>query len=450
MTAARAEKRADAFNTLSNSAAIVPEQTLNEIIPGLHPQGGLFGIVRHFSVPANLAVPVGTPTDPAAWHVEGAAVNAINLRGCKERDIMLSCTRVKKMQGTIEKMVEAIQNTSTEERFIEAHKSQTTDFTRNRNLGFDEIMHFVIGNLGTSLDFEVMNFCNKRTQTVSAAAISKARDKVKYTAFEELLKANAKCVPVANDYKGYRLTAYDGIKGELPRTKELMRLSNTPYEMGYPQFHAIAEYDVLNCCYTDAIFELGTTNERKAAVKLLERHNYEGKEIFLLDRGFPGLALIQQLEKSGKSYVMRVSKSFLKEVNAFGKSYSKDEVVQVNYDKKRGAASNICGVELPSSFSLRCVKIELNEQETEILVTNLNKTTFSRKEIGELYNLRWKVETGFLNLKYAVCIEDFMGIKLNSIKQEFFASLIKSNIYMQFVEAANDIIFNKKNREARI
>ena len=216
------------------------------------------------------------------------------------------------MQITIENMIKAIQTASLSESFINTHKSKLTDFTRNRNLGFEEIVHFVIGNLGTSLDFEVMNFCAKRAQTVSSAAVSKARDKVQYTAFEELFKLSAKCVPVTNNYKGYRLTAYDGMKGELPRTEELMRLCNTPEKNGYPEFHAIAEYDVLNCCYTNAVFSLGTTDERMAAIELLEKNDYNGREIFLLDRGFPSLKMIQQLERSGKNYVVRVSKSFLK------------------------------------------------------------------------------------------------------------------------------------------
>jgi len=77
--AARAERRADAFNTLTNSAAIVPTHTLNEIIAGLHPQGGLWNEVRHFNVPSNLAVPVGTPADPAEWHIEGMPVDRVSL-----------------------------------------------------------------------------------------------------------------------------------------------------------------------------------------------------------------------------------------------------------------------------------------------------------------------------------------------------------------------------------
>jgi len=331
---------------------------------------------------------------------------------------------------------------------MEKHKRSCKDFTRKRNLSFAEIMYFVIGNLGTSLDFEVMNFCFGREGTVSSAAISKARDKIKYSAFEEIFRESAVEIPVRHTYRGYRLTAYDGVKGELPKTKELLELSNGNGNGSYPQFHAMAEYDVLNCCYTNAVFEYGTIDERSAAMKLLEKHEYEGAEIFLLDRGFPSLAMIQQLERSGKHYLMRVTHSFLREVNDFVKSKAKDKVVEINYDSKRG--SHVKGVELPYSFHLRCVKIELANGEEEILVTNLAKSEFTRKDIGELYCLRWKIETGFLHLKYAICIEDFMGVKANSIKQEFFASLFKSNLFMLFVEAANDIICNKKNDKTRI
>ena len=72
--AAQAEKRADAFNTLSSSAAVVPTKTLNEIVKQARGVNGLFNEIRLFSVPSNLSVPVGTPGDAASWHTEGAAV----------------------------------------------------------------------------------------------------------------------------------------------------------------------------------------------------------------------------------------------------------------------------------------------------------------------------------------------------------------------------------------
>jgi len=350
------------------------------------------------------------------------------------------------MQCTIEKMIKKMQETVKSQEFMKKHRNNASDFTRKRNLSFGEITNFVIGNLGTTLDFEVLNFLSGREQTVTASAISQARDKIKYSAFEEIFRESSEEIPVEHTYRGYRLTSYDGMKGEMPRTPELMEKGCISAKNGYPQFHAVAEYDVLNFCYTNATFELGAADERSAAIELLKKHDYAGDEIFLLDRGFPSVAMIQQLEESGKKYVMRVSKSFLREVNDFGNSKKTDEILQINYDKRRGATSRLNDVELPYSFQLRCVKIELDSGETEILVTNLPKPEFSRKDIGELYNLRWKIETGFLHLKYAVCIEDFMGIKENSIKQEFFGSLFKSNLFMQFVGVANDIIYNKKNR----
>ena len=72
--AAQAEKRADAFNTLSSSAAVVPTTTLNEVVKQARGVNGLFSEIRLFSVPNNLSVPVGTPGDAASWHTEGAAV----------------------------------------------------------------------------------------------------------------------------------------------------------------------------------------------------------------------------------------------------------------------------------------------------------------------------------------------------------------------------------------
>lgn len=72
--AAQAEKRADAFNTLSSSAAVVPTTTLNEVVKQARGVNGLFHEVRLFAVPNNLSVPVGTPGDAASWHTEGAPV----------------------------------------------------------------------------------------------------------------------------------------------------------------------------------------------------------------------------------------------------------------------------------------------------------------------------------------------------------------------------------------
>lgn len=69
-----AEKRADAFTSSTDAVAIIPTQTLNEIIMKARKQGGLLAECRSFSLPSKISVPVGTPSDKAAWHTEGAEV----------------------------------------------------------------------------------------------------------------------------------------------------------------------------------------------------------------------------------------------------------------------------------------------------------------------------------------------------------------------------------------
>ena len=74
-----AERRSDAYNTSSNSGAVLPTATLNEIIKKARTMGGLLGEVRAFNMPTKISIPIGTPSDKAAWHTEAAAVESENV-----------------------------------------------------------------------------------------------------------------------------------------------------------------------------------------------------------------------------------------------------------------------------------------------------------------------------------------------------------------------------------
>lgn len=73
------EKRADAFSSSTDVAAAIPTQTLNEVLKKARTMGGLIAEARAFHMPANIAIPVGTPSSNAAWHTEGAAVETEKL-----------------------------------------------------------------------------------------------------------------------------------------------------------------------------------------------------------------------------------------------------------------------------------------------------------------------------------------------------------------------------------
>lgn len=71
-----AEKRQDAFIASSDAAAVLPTETLNEVISKARTMGGILPECRAFNMPTKIAIPVGTPSSAAAWHVEGATVEA--------------------------------------------------------------------------------------------------------------------------------------------------------------------------------------------------------------------------------------------------------------------------------------------------------------------------------------------------------------------------------------
>ena len=73
------ETRNDAYNTSSNSAAVLPTQPLNEIIKKARTMGGLLGECRAFNMPTKISIPIGTPSTKAAWHTEAASVDSENV-----------------------------------------------------------------------------------------------------------------------------------------------------------------------------------------------------------------------------------------------------------------------------------------------------------------------------------------------------------------------------------
>ena len=74
-----AEKRNDAFITSSNASAVLPTQTLNEVVKKARTMGGIIGECRHFAIPTKIAIPVGTPSTKASWHTEAQAVDSENV-----------------------------------------------------------------------------------------------------------------------------------------------------------------------------------------------------------------------------------------------------------------------------------------------------------------------------------------------------------------------------------
>jgi hypothetical protein len=325
-----------------------------------------------------------------------------------------------------EQILSEVKRLMESEDFIARHKTREDAFTRTRKLSAQDIIRFVLGLKGTTQPFEIARYFSETKQTpVSAGSMTKARTKLSWSAFGELLRLSGEIVPTPCRFQGYRLIAFDGMQGDLPRTEEL--LAKYPPEKGVriPKFHAVSAYDVLNKIFLDAVFLPAPCDEREAALSFIRSLSLSADDIVTFDRGFPSIRLIQTLEEMGISYVIRVNRSFITEVRDFIESDVADEIIDVHYTKRRAAASKV-QCKTPWDSSIRVVKIPLPNGDEEILLTSL--THLPKDDLAGIYRLRWGIETGHNHLKNAIQIETFMGTLENSIKQEFYADLFVYNI----------------------
>lgn len=330
------------------------------------------------------------------------------------------------------KFIRKIKKTSEDTVFQDKHNLEPEKyFSRQRKLNYEDVIAYVIGNCRCSGELEAYRFCeNLSCNEISATALRKARNKINYTAFYELFQQTIEIVPQEKCYHGYRIIAVDGMKGELPRTPEFNKKYSGSVENA-PIFHAVAAFDVMNELFLDSCFHFGPADERQLAIDLLNQFcttklSKDTASIWLFDRGFPSLRVLQGLFEQNQKFVMRVSSSFLKEVNEFCKSKYVDRIVHVNINERRLQTNRVKSDGI-IQFDLRCVRIQLSGGQEEILITNLEREEFPKRYMKELYGMRWGIETGFDYLKNSVYVEEFTSKNENGIQQDYYTSLLLSN-----------------------
>lgn len=305
------------------------------------------------------------------------------------------------------------------------------NFIRQRKLSFSDVIMYTIGNSRGTIGLNAERFTKYiKEEEISSAAVCKSRKKVQYTAFQELFEKTAETAPRDKKFHGCNIIAVDGMKGELPKTPELTEKYSVSPQSDIPIFHSVAAYDVLNEIFISSQFHFGNANERELACDMLEdimqKEAYKTQsQIWVFDRGFPSLFLIQKLLEYNQQFVMRVSRSFLKEVNEFRESKYVDREIHISCSKQRTTANHVKSDGV-CEFDLRCVRIQLKSEE-EILITNLDRKDFPKRDIKEIYRLRWGIETSFNYLKNSIFVEEFTTRSENGLKQEYYASLIMYN-----------------------
>ena len=321
------------------------------------------------------------------------------------------------------------------DRFLRRHRNDESSFTRQRKLPFTTVLKFLLRKSVKSLQLVLNEWCREVDESISASALSQARQKFRHTAFIELLE---ECVvkPMYNDkghkrFKGHRLLAIDGSTLRLPTSRELIDVFGTVRYMNGRQAVGVDTveskvsvlYDVLNEIPLTGSIHPGRTNDIVASQQHLE--NLQAGDILMADRGFVSYAFFAQIRAQNADFIVRIKENtYEKYHHLITDSTRKDVIAEIECpDYFNGDA------ELPRSLRLRFIKILLADGEVELLATSLlDQKRYPLRDFKKLYYKRWRIETFFQAIKSRLAVDNFTGRTVEAIKQDFFSTLFVSGL----------------------
>jgi hypothetical protein len=323
-----------------------------------------------------------------------------------------------------------LEKITNDEKTLEESRIRAESFTRERGMGFADAVSFLLDMRKSSLQTRLNQYYKnvKGGNPISQQAFSKLRMNFDHSPFEKMVR-----LLVSKEYSGayelpqwngYHVFGIDGSYLQLPRVDSLRT------EFGVrgrgstcPCAGISVLYDVLQGWAVDPILCRADMNERLECKKHIEFLCRELPQIaensvITIDRGYPSLDLIEALQNSGVKYVARCSSQFLAEIN-------------------HAPMGDSIAV-LKNGMSVRVIKFVLPSGEVEILATNLFE--LSEALFPELYALRWGIETVYFCLKEELCIENFSGKSPNSIRQDFWATMVLLNSVAVFQHDADELV----------
>jgi hypothetical protein len=317
-----------------------------------------------------------------------------------------------------------------------------THFTRIRKISLDNLMLSVLFRKGRTLQMELRSFKELLAlkDTISKVGYLKQRLKLNPLAFLELARYHAenfyKDAHMVKKKNGYLVLAVDGSLINIPTTEEnLITYGNASNKNVKPhaQLGISCLYDSMNKMIVDCSINRWKFDERgQARVHIDNMPKVIGTHpsVIIFDRGYPSGEFFIELMERQQKFLFRLSSFAFKQEQKQMKN--DDCLVEIVFDRTRINAHRgtptADKLMKTGSIQLRFVRILLQSGEYEYLVTNLTPEEFSTTEIGELYSLRWGIETVYDDLKNKLSIENFTGMKPVLLEQDIYATIYLCNI----------------------
>jgi hypothetical protein len=292
-----------------------------------------------------------------------------------------------------------------------------------------------------------------KATAVHRSAVTKARSKISWTIFQDLLgdavKVAYQCWPQDQKYLWHDMSvfAFDGSKYTLPATKEIRTefdpksgLQNNG-KGHFPQCLVMTAYDVFRRLPIARSIEPIHASERYEAKKLLPF--IPSNSVSLFDRGFPAYGFIKELQENLNGYfIIRCpAKSTFPAVEKFIKSNRKEDIIYLKPTHNCLLKLNAEQRKQLRPLKIRVIKLTSPDGTLSVLLTNLfDRKQYSCREIIDLYFRRWAIEGFYRDEKIVFEVEKFHGQTCNSIRQELFAAAIMSVISRTMMALSSELM----------
>lgn len=309
------------------------------------------------------------------------------------------------------------------------HRIGKNSFTRNRKLTFPTVFSMILKLVTKSLSIECEWLEPDPARIApSKQAFSKARYKIAHTGFQELLDLSIDTLyknPETATWRGYRVIAADGSSLRLPDSREIVdefgrfKCNGEKIKSKEPILGRVSLFvDLCSSLILSARLSSWGVGEKTLAEEQLpevvNKLRSLGQEqfLFVYDRGYPSYQFIEQHNKLNVDYIFRLQRGMYKKIWEKVDSGETDFIFELKNVTQK----------------IRVISIVLPSGEVEVLLTSLlDSEKFSLSDISKIYFLRWHIEECYKRLKISTEIENFSGINLEAVLQEFWAHLVMCN-----------------------
>lgn len=321
-----------------------------------------------------------------------------------------------------------------------AHPDHPSAFTRQRKLPLPALVALMLSGMRKSIQSELDEFfahLNNQAQLsrkVSEQAFAQARAKLSLTA-----------IPLLNDWLIERAEHY----GFVPRWNglRLVAADASTVRFGLRASHvkraALADQILFGLFLPGSELMLAASlhsvhdNERQMLFEHLDR--LSGRDLLLLDRGYPARWLVAALNQRGIPFCMRVEKtgnSGFACVREFLRSGLVEQVVTLRAPDRRDCLDFEC----PSApQAVRLVRHIAPNGQVRVLMTNLfDAVRFPAASFADLYHQRWRIEEGFKRLKHRLNLEHVSGLSQLAVVQDVAAKVLCDNLQALTALSAHD------------